>query len=229
MKELKNVTLFGLDCVDIDRLILAAEICCVDFRFAEVKLLSSIASKSKNVVKIEPVQSRQDYSQFILKQLNDYINTDFVLVIQYDGFILNPEAWDDQYLQYDYIGAPLWVDDKQVVGNGGFSWRSKKLLTLLQNDENIFIEEAPAHKYGQNEDWIISVIKRQYLENQGIKFAPVEIAHKFSFEKNKRYGAKWNGQFGFHGLSWTDISAWTKLHPKYRINNILTEKPNQHF
>ena len=229
MKKLSNVTLFGLDCVDIDRLIKTAEICCENFEFAEIKLLSSIPSDNKNVIKTHPINSLKEYSEFIFKELNNYIDTEFVLIIQHDGFILNPSAWDDEYLKYDYVGAPLLVEGKLVVGNGGFSLRSKKLLDILQNDPNIKIEEGPDHKYDQNEDWIISVIKREYLESLSVKFAPVELAHKFSFEKNKEYGAYWNDQFGFHGLKWTDISAWTKNHPEYKIDNTLAEKPNEHF
>jgi hypothetical protein len=228
MRKLDKVTLFGLDCVDIDRLIKAVDICAENMEFAEIKLLSSIDSLNNNVVQIEPpIRSIREYSEFMLKKMNDHIDTDFALVVQYDGFILNPDAWDDDYLKYDYIGAPLWVEDKLVVGNGGFSLRSKKLLKLLQEDDSIQIEENPEHKYGANEDWIISVIKREYLESKGIKFAPVRLAHKFSFEKNKLYGANWDGQFGFHGLKWTDISAWTSKHPEFPIDNTLTEKPNE--
>jgi len=229
MKKLLNVTLFGLDCVDIERLIKVADICCENFEFAKIKLLSSLPSTNKNVIKIKSISSLKEYSQFMLKEMNDYIDTDFVLIIQHDGFILNPDAWDDSYLNYDYIGAPLYVEGKQIVGNGGFSLRSKKLLQILQTDENIYIDENPDHKYGQHEDWIISVINGQYLENKGIKFAPVELAHKFSFEKNRIFGPKWNGQFGFHGLTWTDISDWIKENPQYGIKNELREKPNQHF
>lgn len=229
MKKLSSITLFGLDCVDIDRLIKVSEICCENFEFAGVKLLSSIQSDNKNVIKIHPVNSLKEYSEFIFKELNDYIDTKLVLIIQHDGFILNPSAWDDEYLKYDYIGAPLLVDDKLVIGNGGFSLRSKKLLNILQSDPNINIEENSDHKYSQNEDWIVSVVKREYLESLGVRFAPVGLAHKFSFEKNKEYGAYWDGQFGFHGLKWTDISAWTKDHPEYKIDNTLVERPNEYF
>lgn len=229
MKKLNNVTLLGIDCIDINRLIKAAEICCKDFEFSEVKLLSSIPSDNKNVIKIKTIGSFREYSQFVLKELNEYIDTDFVLIIQHDGFILNPTAWDDEYLKYDYIGAPLLVEDKLVVGNGGFSLRSKKLLELLQKDDDIKIEVTSSDRYAENEDWIISVIMRKYLESLGVKFAPVELAHKFSFEKNKEYGAYWSDQFGFHGLKWTDISAWTKVHPEYQIDNTLLEKPIDHF
>ena len=44
MKNLANVTLIGADCVDIDRLLLAADICQKDFEFGAVKLLSSTPS-----------------------------------------------------------------------------------------------------------------------------------------------------------------------------------------
>ena len=36
MTLLPTITLVGIDCVDIDRLILAAEICMKDFQFAGV-------------------------------------------------------------------------------------------------------------------------------------------------------------------------------------------------
>ena len=36
--------------------------------------------------------------------------TDFVLTIQHDGFILNPDAWRDDFFDYDYIGARLAVE-----------------------------------------------------------------------------------------------------------------------
>lgn len=221
MKKLENVTLFGLDDVDIGRLIQVEEICAKDFEFSDIKLLTSLESANPHVIKIEPIKSIKDYSEFILKKMNDYIDTKFVLLIQYDGFILNPEAWNDKFLEYDYIGAPLWEDGKYVVGNGGFSLRSKKLLEFLQNDENIFVPEVATEKYGINEDWIICVEKREYLESKGIKFAPVDIAKRFSFESNEDGGANWTDQFGFHGLKWTDISKWLKEHPEYNIENPL--------
>src|ERR1700742_303923 len=103
MKHLPNVTLLGIDCVTIDRLILAANICQKDFQFAEVKLLSSLFSLDHRVISIPPINSIRAYSEFVLKDLAEYVNTEFVLIIQYDGFILNPAAWSDEFLAYDYI------------------------------------------------------------------------------------------------------------------------------
>ena len=66
--------------------------------------------------------------------LKKYIDTDFCLIIQGDGFVIHPENWTDEFLKYDYIGAP-WRNLAHYsfirVGNGGFSLRSKKLLKIL--------------------------------------------------------------------------------------------------
>lgn len=81
----------------------------------------------------------------MIKELNKYIETSYVLIIQYDGFILNPDAWTDEFLEYDYIGAPWWYTDDCNVGNGGFSLRSKKLLEILANDDSILETHPEDH------------------------------------------------------------------------------------
>ncbi len=227
--KLENVTLLGIDCVDVERLRLAMKICQNDFEFAEIKLLTSLDVSSKeNIVKIEPIKSTEEYSQFIINDLYKYVSTTHVLLVQYDGFILNPDAWTDEYLDYDYIGAPWLVADwsiknfdfpvallgKYVVGNGGFSLRSKKMLELTA-------ELAQSNKIFKlhPEDVSLCVWHRQLLEDEDLKFAPVALARKFSFESEDKDNYSWNGQFGFHGLKWTDISKWSKIHPEYKIDN----------
>jgi hypothetical protein len=231
MKKLDTVTLLGVDCVDIDRLILAADICQKDFQFAEVKLLTSIKSDHPHIVPIEPINSTEAYSKFVISQLDTYIDTPHVLICQYDGFILNPDAWTDEFLKYDYIGAPWLVNDwsvtnygfpkdttgTHIIGNGGFSLRTKKLHSLLarMNADGAFETYHP-------EDVVIGVYKRKDLEAQGIQFPPIELAKQFSYEAETKEKNAWDGQFGFHGLRWTDISTWLKQHPEYPIDNTLT-------
>ena len=86
-----------------------------------------------------PIKNMKDYSRFMIYNLNEHVDSDFALTIQHDGFIINPNAWRDDFLDYDYIGAPWpWREQGFVtpfgehisVGNGGFSLRSKKLLEL---------------------------------------------------------------------------------------------------
>jgi hypothetical protein len=221
-KNLQNVTLLGIDCVDIERLMKVADICTEGIDFGQIKLLTSRPSNHKNVIQIPPICDREQYSFFVIKKLNQYVTTEFVLIIQYDGFILNSKAWDDSFLEYDYIGAPWWYTDGMNVGNGGFSLRSKCLLEILERDTTIN-EYFP-------EDHHICRTYRKHLEKQGIRFAPEDVARKFSLEgisSTNKAGANniWDGQFSFHGLHKTNISKWLIAHPEIDfIENRLKPK-----
>jgi hypothetical protein len=206
MITLPQITLIGVDCVSVERLLHAAAICERGIAFGAVRILSSIPHQDPRVVTISPIASREQYSSFVVKQLNRYVETPFALVFQYDGFVLNPASWRDEFRAYDYIGAPLsnWPDEGRPVGNGGFSLRSKRLLMLLENDPAVAVPE------GLPEDWYLCVTIRPYLEAQGIRFAPFELAQQFSFEGDEHHEVTWSGQFGFHGLTWTDISPWLR-------------------
>ncbi len=235
-KQLKSVTLLGVDCVNIDRLILAADICQNEFEFADVKLLSSLPSADPRVVPIKKIPSTKAYSKFAIAELDSYVDTPHVLVIQYDGFILNPSAWSDEYLKYDYIGAPWLVQDwsvrdfgfppgllrSLVVGNGGFSLRSKKFTALSAE-----LVKLRSFKQYHPEDVVLCVHNRQLLESRGIQFAPVPLARQFSFEAESKDNDIWDNQFGFHGLSWTDISKWLDAHPEFKdkiVNDVTRHR-----
>ena len=101
MKHLETVTLLGIDCVDLDRLILAAELCTKDISFAKVKLLTSVPSDRPDVVRIETIKSVEEYSRFDVEKLNQLVDTPHVIIFQHDGFILKPGAWNDEFLNYD--------------------------------------------------------------------------------------------------------------------------------
>lgn len=176
MLNLKNITLLGLDCINLDRLKIARDICVKDIEFGAVKLLTSIESDDKDVIKIDHIGSIDAYSEFMIRKLNPYVQTDFVLIFQHDGFILSANNWRNEFLSYDYIATP-WIgyyqeNPEHNVGNGGFSLRSKKLLEILATDPEI--------KIGAPEDIIISRQFRAYLEMKGITYAPEEIAGKFA-------------------------------------------------
>lgn len=145
-------------------------------------------------IKIDKLNSIEEYSNFVLKNLNGNIKTDCFLLIQYDGFAIKKENWTNDFLKFDYIGAP-WVKQKGV-GNGGFSLRSQKLIDALLDNEIKLLPEKPD---GINEDRVICEYYKNYLiENYNIKFADIDIASKFSIEKGKPNQLLHS--FGFHGL-----------------------------
>ncbi len=149
---------------------------------------------------INPFRSVEDYNHFIFKRLGDHLPEDgHVLVVQHDGMPCDGSAWDDDFLKYDYIGAPWTYTDGRNVGNGGFSLRSNRLHKVLQNQQ--FEHYSP-------EDEKICRYYRQTLEKEfGIVFAPDSVAHRFSYEMHR----PWQKTFGFHNY----------FHPRYREPIIL--------
>jgi hypothetical protein len=227
--NLNNITLYGADTVQLERQLTAHAICESYATFGAKKIVTNLAdshvtSTGTEIIHTDLINSIRDYNHFNLKHLNDYIDTEFVMVSEYDGFILNPQAWTDEFLEYDYIGAPWYNEGTQMVGNGGFSIRSKRLMALLQSDDTITLGDPTVHKYAANEDWVICIVYREYLEGKGIRFAPAELGHRFSLESNQEYGRVWDGQFGFHGLKWTDIGRWLKENPEWGIENPIRVK-----
>ena len=200
MLELPTVTLF---CIDTRSPALARRSLMKSQR--HVRFASTVFLGPRD---IEPLNSLLEYSEFMLKELADYIDTPHVLVTQWDGYVCNPAAWSPAFLQYDYIGAP-WPSGE--IGNGGFSLRSSKLLQATR---------APDVSLTGNEDSVICTTHRALLESRGIRFAPLDTARRFSFEMD--YGPIFKGQqpFGFHGLynlpffeSEADLIALMRLIP----------------
>jgi hypothetical protein len=185
MITLPTVTLIQIDTTpNRDRAERAMRKCQEQIVFAESKLLTAN--------EIPHVNSYEAYNQFVVTELHKHFDTPHCLLIQWDGYVINPLAWRDEYLNYDYIGAP-WPDN--VQGNGGFSLRSKKLCEV--GDGFIATNYAP-------EDVFVCRNFRSYYEDGGCAFAPVNIADMFSFEKSagrEYYG----GQLGFHGTHSTEV------------------------
>lgn len=145
--------------------------------------------KGIEIVIIPTIQSSLEYSKIVLKDLSPYVKTSHVLVIQWDGFVLNPTAWREDFLDGDYIGAPWhWHPEGQRVGNGGFSLRSKKLLNALRDGEIVV---------DGNEDTLICHKYRKFLKKKyDIKIASEFLAETFAFETHLEGVVP----FGFHGL-----------------------------
>lgn len=185
-----------------------------------------------------------EYSQFVIYCLHEYIDTDYCLIVQDDGWVLNGFNWREEWLSYDYIGGAthaalegdqfaIWYEWERlfkqplVVQNGGFSLRSKRFL------------EAPS-RYGitmrplqdpmmNNEDVQLCCFLRPALESVGMKFAPLEESVLFSFEHlspNLHKDVDLKKVFGHHGrfrkLVSNNQMKW--LMPDEMMKNIVKEQ-----
>jgi len=193
--QLSNVTLLIADSVNAKGAINVLEHCKNLCDFGAVKLLTDIEIDYEHKVTIPKLNSLVAYSIFMLTKCKDYFDTDHVLIVQRDGFILNPEAWNAAWLEYDYI-APLFVQvDK--VGSGGFSLRSKKCMEDIA-------KITPEWDWTQSEADRIQNIMNYYedgvISYSGLdfKFAPLEEAAKFASGGNPNLNYYIEKPFGFH-------------------------------
>ena len=174
--DLPSVTLIGADS-NLTRLQEAANNCTKNIRFGDVKLLNP------------NLTSKEAYSEWCINEMYKYVDTSHMLVFQHDGYVHNWQAWDNDWLKYDYIGAPWYYDDGMEVGNGGFSLRSRALMEAA----------STLCKFHHPEDHHICRTYRVELEAMGFKFAPLEVAERFSFEGYLQPHKHLTDQFGKHG------------------------------
>lgn len=191
--KIKHVTLIAVDCVNYYLTIKSLRNCMDKCEFDKTIFCTDIDLKEEgiDVIKIDRINSKEEYSKFIIKELYKHFDTLYCLIVQHDGTILNADCWDERFYKYSYIGAKWNYPDGRNVGNGGFSMRSWKLQSILGTDDNIEIYSP--------EDEVISRLYRNYLEfNYDIQFPPETIADKFSFELNAPYQKTFGHHAYFH-------------------------------
>ena len=195
MLKLHDVTLIAVASTKVNQTIDALNYSAKAINFAEVCLLThkNIQSNSKvNVKKIQELKSIKDWSKFVIFELKNFITTKYILLVHWDGFVINPSSWKEEFLEYDFIGSPwpkfskvfpeiseLYPEDKYRVGNS-VSIRSKKLLEISSKINLEWENDAKISNY--HEDGYLCVQKRSDLENSGIKFAPFKLACEFGRE-----------------------------------------------
>jgi|TARA_B100000073_G_scaffold155202_1_gene128182 hypothetical protein len=212
-KSLKAM-LIGMDQVDFKRSVLITDSSKTDLSLFDktinkhnIEVCDMSVDLNSNLQNDD--ENRSGFCESFVQQTNKYIFDDFCLNVQHDSTIIDSSKWDHRFLNYDYIGAP-WpmniiqasdmvagrIDEiPNVVGNGGFSLRTRK-----------FVEESA--KLGwehKNEDLNICVFNHETMTGAGIKFAPPSLAAKFSKEHPTEYGNFTRSllftydSFGFHG------------------------------
>lgn len=169
------------------------------YTFSEFPIVAD--SRVKHI-KIKKLLNVSEYNNFVINDLHKYVERfeeSHCLIFQWDGFPVLEKLWKDKFLDYDYIGAPLYNSNKDgviiaqgIVGNSGFCLASRKLFKAI---ETLGIRHDINNH--ENDDIVICVNKRSELESAGIRFAPIEIAKSFSQEMGFGFDVK---SFGFHGF-----------------------------
>lgn len=201
-------------------------------------LPSSLQWSYKNIENItfddKWFKSNQTYSRLLLNEefYKRFTQYKYILIYQLDAFVFkdNLEYFCD--LGYDYIGAP-WLSgliyywgykyNTLYVGNGGFSLRNVyKCIELIKLRGHLFPEHI-------NEDIFFSM-----GNSDTFKVAPIEIALKFSFEREVQKSFEQNKKklpFGCHAWERYDLMFWKPHIEKYgyKIDTKYINTGNEDF
>ena len=220
MLELPNITLVAMSSVRIEETIQAFLYSMKDIKFGAVRFITherpSNLPENIEYCNIEKINNIDEWNYAIIYKLTQYIDTDYCLLIHDDGFVVNPDCWRDEFLDYDYIGAP-WplpndnfsyrdINNNLIRVGNSVSLRSKKLIDV---PNKLNLEWKPFHGY-YNEDGYICVNYRHKYLQEGCKFADIDVAKYFSHETmiEETKGIK---PFMFHRYAGTNSQ-----YPKYR-------------
>jgi hypothetical protein len=134
------------------------------------------------------------YSNFLIKKLPHLIKTDWYLIIQWDGFPVNTNMWDDKFFEYPFLGGG------DSTYNGGFSLRNTKTMIDLSKINDDFSTGA--------EDGFYSI----FLDNEWmskhdtplkLKWASSDICKKFCNFDGMNGDIMPDNFFGWHRSHYT--------------------------
>jgi hypothetical protein len=143
------------------------------------------------IVNIPQFPNYRDVCPFVLTKLPDLILPlmgSHALKCEWDGFVLNPKCWTDDFLEWDYIGSPFFG---HTVGNMGFCLQSQRYFKALK-ELNLPATEFACYPSDQK----ICIENRANMEALGVRFAPVELANRFARENSPPYGTETLGGHG---------------------------------
>lgn len=147
-----------------------------------------------------------------LERLGERFATDYVLIVQNDGFPMRDGLAEFVAEGYDYIGAPFvnwiswldWYPYRYNVGNGGFSLRSRRLCRDVAEIYRRRFSRWPFWPRIFGDDNFYCRFLRCFWPgfNRRFRFAPPDVAGRFSIEHNEAFwphdGTK---SLGFHSLA----------------------------
>lgn len=229
--QLPNVTLTAVTSIRLYETIQAMKYSMRGIDFGDVTLIThekpAFLPKTIRFQRCNKLDSIDKFNHLMVYDLAPYIHTDYILLVHYDGFVIHPEKWNDEFLAYDYIGSPwplpandyAYRDSRgQIcrVGNS-VSIRSKRLLAF-PSEHNL--PWVPVDDGYYNEDIFICCHSRNLMESYGLTFAPLETAILFGREhplpENKGIEP-----FVFHKWRGENANYPHFISPKDRVKNTL--------
>jgi hypothetical protein len=195
MTSLPSTSLVAIDCASPEATLKALQLSLRDLKVDEAVLFTDrpIAAEGIRVVQIPTLAQPVDRARFIFKELIGHVATDRVLMVGWDGFVIEPKRWSSSFQEYDYVGL------------GGFWLGSRALLTALGDAR--FDPLAPEHQ-------AITLAYRGELEGDfNLFLADPATTTRFAAGREPQPGVS----FGFYGLA-----ALAALLPPEFVSELLS-------
>lgn len=197
--QLPQVTLVAMTSVNVKATIQAMEYSMRGIDFGDAVLITHKKPfglpKTIHYSHTSKLTNIDDFNYKMVYELGDHIKTDYALIVHADGFVVHPEMWRDEFLDYDYIGAP-WPLPKEgdtttyrdIYGNicrvgNSAGIRSKRLMDFPKKANVPWEGEYAYGKMWFYEDGFICCKIRHLLEAEGMRIAPLEVAKYYSHEQ----------------------------------------------
>jgi hypothetical protein len=216
--DLSNIGLLIIDCVNTDRALKTLNHCADLCSFRDILFLTDKDVETPNhvqLIKIPKIDSHISLDNFIAKDLHTFLSSFKVshfLMVQYDGFIINPNAWSEDFLNYDFIGAPSITIGSPPLEHGdvpffnsGFCLFTLKFLqeiSKIAQEKEISLYPLDGCISGVN--CIDNFNLREHLTALGLRYPKGEVACKFSIE----YGL-YKNSFGYHSAGFQHINSYS--------------------
>lgn len=205
MLNLPNVTLVLIETRQHDLGLMALQECERRVKFGDVIVLTDrpimFLHQSRRVYLVEDWPDKLGWSRCFWTDLAPLLSTSHALNIQWDSWVVDTGMWHNDFLKYDYIGAPWWYKDGMNVGNGGFCLRSTKFIRFAREHRAEFPVTTAL------DDDLFCRKYRPKLQDYGFEWAPEALAFDFAFEcvrpspNSRHFGfhAAYNFEFGCEG------------------------------
>ncbi len=231
MRELPNVTLAAMTSVNLYETVKAMKFSMREIRFGDAVLISDrkpfYLPKNIRFSKTDKLDDIDKFNYKMTYELGSHIRTDYALIVHADGFVVNPDKWRDEFLDYDYIGAPWPLPQNDYayrdkkgnicrVGNS-VSIRSKRLMDF-PSEHHVKWEKVYDDVY--NEDVFLCCHIRNEMEEYGLSWAPFETALFFGREHPlpENEGIE---PFAFHKWAGENASFPRFQSPGKRLKNMI--------
>ncbi len=192
--NLPDVTLVTLETREHVLARMAIQDCKRKANFGDVLVLTDkpeLFEDEGRTVTVQDFPDKVKWSQCRWQEIGPHLKTSHMLYIEWDAGVFDASMWRNEFLEYDYAGAPWWYTDYKNVGNGGFSLRSTALTRYLRKHRDKF----PC--ISSVDDDLLCRKYRPDLESLGFVWAPQILAKDFAFEIVRPDPVK---AFGFHGI-----------------------------